>query len=103
MSTAQQPIQPGRPMVEFRDVVKSFGPTVVLDGLNLDLNANEVTVIIGPSGSGKSTLLRCINVLEKINGGDLIVDGLSVLGNRKQIREIRKEAGMVLMQLHLFQ
>ena len=102
MSTAQQPIQPGRPMVEFRDVVKSFGPTVVLDGLNLDLNANEVTVIIGPSGSGKSTLLRCINVLEKINGGDLIVDGLSVLGNRKQVREIRQEAGMVFQQFNLF-
>ncbi|HLR29081.1 MAG TPA: glutamine ABC transporter ATP-binding protein GlnQ [Paenalcaligenes sp.] len=89
-------------MVEFRDVVKSFGPTVVLDGLNLDLNANEVTVIIGPSGSGKSTLLRCINVLEKINGGDLIVDGLSVLGNRKQVREIRQEAGMVFQQFNLF-
>jgi len=102
MSTAQQPAQSPRLMVEFRDVIKSFGPTVVLDGLNLNLNANEVTVIIGPSGSGKSTLLRCINVLEKINGGDLIVDGLSVLGNRKQIREIRQEAGMVFQQFNLF-
>src|SRR5690625_524861 len=101
MSTAQQPAQSPRLMVEFRDVIKSFGPTVVLDGLNLNLNANEVTVIIGPSGSGKSTLLRCINVLEKINGGDLIVDGLSVLGNRKQIREIRQEAGMVFQQFNL--
>src|SRR5699024_6913604 len=102
MSTAQQPIQPGRPMVELRDVVKGFGPTVVLDGLKHELNANEVTVIIGPSGSGKSILLRCINVLEKINGGDLIVDGLSVLGNRKQVREIRQEAGMVFQQFNLF-
>src|SRR5690625_1370419 len=102
MSTAQQPAQSPRLMVEFRDVIKSFGPTVVLDGLNLNLNANEVTVIIGPSGSGKSTLLRCINVLEKINGGDLIVDGLSVLGNREQIREIRQEAGMGFQQFNLF-
>jgi len=91
-----------RPMVEFKNVVKNFGPTMVLNGLNLELNANEVTVIIGPSGSGKSTLLRCINVLEVINGGDLIVDGLSVLGNSKQIREIRQEAGMVFQQFNLF-
>lgn len=102
MNTTQQTAQTKRPMVEFQNVVKSFGPTVVLDGLNLQLNANEVTVIIGPSGSGKSTLLRCINVLEKINGGDLIVDGLSVLGNSKQVREIRQEAGMVFQQFNLF-
>src|SRR5690625_748117 len=102
MSTAQHPSQNQRPMVEFRNVTKRFGDTVVLDGLNLNLNANEVTVVIGPSGSGKSTLLRCINVLETINGGDLIVDGLSVLGNRKQVREIRQEAGMVFQQFNLF-
>src|SRR5690625_462293 len=102
MSTAQHPSQNQRPMVEFRNVTKRFGDTVVLDGPNLNLNANEVTVVIGPSGSGKSTLLRCINVLETINGGDLIVDGLSVLGNRKQVREIRQEAGMVFQQFNLF-
>lgn len=89
-------------MVQFRNVTKSFGPTVVLKDLNLDLYANEVTVIIGPSGSGKSTLLRCINVLESINSGDLIVDGQSVLGNARQVREIRQEAGMVFQQFNLF-
>lgn len=94
--------QAKRPMVEFRDVTKSFGDTVVLKNLNLELYANEVTVIIGPSGSGKSTLLRCINVLETINAGDLIVDGQSVLGNERQIREIRQEAGMVFQQFNLF-
>src|SRR5699024_11017879 len=102
MSTAQQLSQSHRLMVEFRDVIKSFGPTVVLDGLDLNLNSNELTVIICTEGLGKSTLLHCINVLEKINGGDLIVDGLSVLGNRKQIREIRQEAGMVFQQFNLF-
>lgn len=102
MSTTKTSALSQCPMVEFRNVVKKFGSTVVLNNLTLNLNANEVTVIIGPSGSGKSTLLRCINVLEKIDGGDLIVDGLSVLGNSKQIREIRQEAGMVFQQFNLF-
>src|SRR5690625_1641138 len=91
-----------QPMVEFQNVTKKFGDTVVLKNLNLSLYANEVTVVIGPSGSGKSTLLRCINVLEEISDGDLIVDGLSVLGNNKQVREIRQEAGMVFQQFNLF-
>lgn len=89
-------------MVEFRQVTKRFGNTIVLDQVDLTLKSGQVTVLIGPSGSGKSTLLRCINVLEKIDGGDLIVDGLSVLGNSSQIREIRQEAGMVFQQFNLF-
>ncbi len=89
-------------MVEFRQVTKRFGDTVVLDQVDLNLKAGEVTVLIGPSGSGKSTLLRCINVLERIDGGDLLVDGLSVLGSSSQIREIRQEAGMVFQQFNLF-
>lgn len=89
-------------MVEFRQVTKRFGDTVVLDQVDLNLKAGEVTVLIGPSGSGKSTLLRCINVLERIDGGDLLVDGLSVLGSTSQVREIRQEAGMVFQQFNLF-
>lgn len=89
-------------MVEFRNVTKRFGTTVVLENVDLNLKAGQVTVLIGPSGSGKSTLLRCINVLEKIDGGDLVVDGLSVLGNSNQVREIRQEAGMVFQQFNLF-
>lgn len=91
-----------RNMVEFRQVTKKFGSTVVLDQVDLHLQEGQVTVLIGPSGSGKSTLLRCINVLEKIDGGDLIVGGISVLGSSTQVREIRREAGMVFQQFNLF-
>lgn len=89
-------------MVEFHDVVKRFGDSVVLDGITLNIDAGEVVVVVGPSGSGKSTFLRCINVLETIEGGDLLVDGRSVKGPSAQVREIRREAGMVFQQFNLF-
>jgi len=89
-------------MVEFKAVSKHFGQTVVLDKVDLKIEQGEVVVLIGPSGSGKSTLLRCINALEMIDGGDLTVDGLSVLGGAATVREIRQEAGMVFQQFNLF-
>ncbi|WP_313377859.1 glutamine ABC transporter ATP-binding protein GlnQ [Achromobacter insolitus] len=89
-------------MVEFHNVTKTFGESVVLNGISLNIDAGEVVVVVGPSGSGKSTFLRCINVLETINDGDLLVDGLSVKGGAAQVREIRREAGMVFQQFHLF-
>ena len=89
-------------MVEFAGVTKRFGKTVVLDKVDLKIDQGEVVVLIGPSGSGKSTLLRCINALEEINGGDLRVDGISVLGGKAKVREIRQEAGMVFQQFNLF-
>ena len=64
-------------MIEFKNVSKHFGPTQVLHNIDLNIAQGEVVVIIGPSGSGKSTLLRCINKLEEITSGDLIVDGLA--------------------------
>ncbi len=90
------------PIVQFKRVTKRFGQTTVLDGVDLNIGTGEVVVLIGPSGSGKSTLLRCINALEQIDGGDLIVDGISVLGGAKKVREIRQEAGMVFQQFNLF-
>ncbi|MGS1011330.1 glutamine ABC transporter ATP-binding protein GlnQ [Achromobacter anxifer] len=89
-------------MVEFHNVTKNFGESVVLNGISLNIDAGEVVVVVGPSGSGKSTFLRCINVLETINDGDLLVDGLSVNGGAAQVREIRREAGMVFQQFNLF-
>ena len=89
-------------MIEFKNVSKSFGTTQVLHDINLKINQGEVVVIIGPSGSGKSTLLRCINKLEEITSGDLIVDGLKVNDPKVDERLIRQEAGMVFQQFHLF-
>ena len=89
-------------IVEFKNVVKRFGDTTVLNGIDLTINKGEVVVIVGPSGSGKSTLLRCINVLETIEGGDIIVNGHSVRSSSAQVRELRREAGMVFQQFNLF-
>jgi len=89
-------------MIEFKSVSKSFGANVVLDKVDLSIDQGEVVVLIGPSGSGKSTLLRCINALEEINGGDLMVDGISVRAGKAKVREIRLEAGMVFQQFNLF-
>lgn len=89
-------------IVEFRNVTKTFGPVVVLREVDLNIDKGEVVVLIGPSGSGKSTLLRCINALEEINGGDLVIDNISVKAGRSQVRLIRQEAGMVFQQFNLF-
>lgn len=89
-------------IVEFKQVTKRFGDLTILDKVDLKIEVGEKLVVIGPSGSGKSTLLRCINALENINGGDLIVDGYSVNDGAGSIRIIRQEAGMVFQQFNLF-
>ena len=89
-------------MVECRKVCKNFGKVTVLRDIDLTIDQGEVVVVIGPSGSGKSTLLRCINVLEKISSGELLVDGKSVTDSSTDVRLIRLEAGMVFQQFNLF-
>jgi len=89
-------------MIEFKNVTKKFGELVVLKNVDLTIKKGEVVVLIGPSGSGKSTLIRCINALESINDGDLIVDNLSVNGDNETLYKIRQEAGMVFQSFNLF-
>ncbi|MDM8554186.1 glutamine ABC transporter ATP-binding protein GlnQ [Desulfococcaceae bacterium HSG7] len=89
-------------IIEFKNVDKSYGDLQVLYDIDLTIEKNEVVVLIGPSGSGKSTLLRCINGLEMITGGELIVDKIKLPEQKQHIREIRKEVGMVFQQFNLF-
>ncbi|WP_205408873.1 glutamine ABC transporter ATP-binding protein GlnQ [Bifidobacterium lemurum] len=89
-------------MIDFQSVTKKFGDVTILDNITLSIDKGEVVTVIGPSGSGKSTFLRCINALETINDGDLIVDDTSVKGTPSDIRRIRRTAGMVFQQFNLF-
>lgn len=89
-------------IVEFKEVTKRFGDNIVLDNISLQIDKGEVVVVVGPSGSGKSTFLRCINKLEDIQAGDIVVNGLSVNGTAAHVRELRREAGMVFQQFNLF-
>jgi ABC-type polar amino acid transport system ATPase subunit len=81
---------------------KNFGSLEVLKGIDLHIKPGEVVVIIGPSGSGKSTLLRCINLLEDITSGRIIVDGMDIKDKDTDINFIRTEVGMVFQQFNLF-
>ncbi|MGQ9669683.1 MAG: amino acid ABC transporter ATP-binding protein [Desulfosoma sp.] len=90
------------PMVEMIDVHKWFGEFHVLRGINLTVRAKERIVICGPSGSGKSTLIRCINRLEEHQRGRIIVDGIELTHNIKNIERIRSEVGMVFQHFNLF-
>lgn len=89
-------------MIRIEGLHKSFGPLEVLKGIDLHIRPGEVVVIIGPSGSGKSTLLRCINLLEDITSGTVIVDGLDLKDKDTDINFIRTEVGMVFQQFNLF-
>jgi glutamate transport system ATP-binding protein len=90
------------PLVELREVRKSFGDNVVLDGINLDIERGAAIVIAGPSGSGKSTLLRCINGLEPIDSGEIRFEGRPIDYSGKALSRLRAEIGMVFQQFNLF-
>jgi len=89
-------------MIEFIDVHKWFGEFHVLQGIDLTVGKQERIVICGPSGSGKSTLIRCINRLEEHQRGRIIVDGIELTNNIKNIEKIRAEVGMVFQHFNLF-
>ncbi len=89
-------------MIEFRGVNKWFGSLHVLRDVNLVIKQGEVVVVCGPSGSGKSTLIRCINKLEPIQGGEIIVDGRSLNDTKTDLTKLRAEVGMVFQQFNLY-
>jgi polar amino acid transport system ATP-binding protein len=90
------------PVIEFKDVGKWYGPLHVLRGIRLAVTPGEVVVICGPSGSGKSTLIRCVNGLEKIQEGDLVVLGESLTGSEIKLPRLRTRVGMVFQSFNLF-
>jgi general L-amino acid transport system ATP-binding protein len=93
---------PNDPIIICRDVHKWFGNFHVLRGIDLDVAVGEVIVIAGPSGSGKSTFIRTINRLEEHQQGQIIVDGIELTHDVRNIEAIRRETGMVFQQFNLF-
>jgi polar amino acid transport system ATP-binding protein len=93
---------PDQPLIQMRDVSKSFGTLTVLNGISLDVAKGEVVCIIGPSGSGKSTLLRCINALVPIERGSILVEGQEVNDPKLDKLALRRKVGMVFQQYNLF-
>jgi len=89
-------------MINFINVNKWFGDLHVLRDINLNVAPGEVLVVCGPSGSGKSTLIRCINRLEKIQNGELIVDNTKVHSKRTNMTELRAEIGFIFQQFNLY-
>ena len=99
---ALEPGGTGEPMIELRGVDKFFGEFQALKDIDLVVGKQEVVVVIGPSGSGKSTLIRCINRLEKHQNGTIVVDGVEMSDDLRNIQEIRRECGMVFQSFNLF-
>ena len=90
------------PAIELRDLHKSFGDHVVLDGVDLQVDAGEKVCVIGPSGSGKSTMLRCVNRLEEPTSGQILVEGIDVTDPDCDLDDVRTRIGMVFQHFNLF-
>jgi len=90
------------PMIVCEGVEKWFGKFQALKGIDLSVGAQEVVVVIGPSGSGKSTLIRCVNHLEAHDRGRIVVDGIELSNDVRNIAEVRREVGMVFQSFNLF-
>ena len=112
MKQAEPAVAGAMPVVELRDLHKSFGTLEVLKGISFTAREGQVVSLIGSSGSGKSTLLRCINMLEIPDSGDVLIDGEAIrlkgegqhrqIGDEGQIRRIRSELGMVFQSFNLW-
>ena len=88
--------------ISLRGVTKRFGDHTVLDGVDLDVEQGQCVALIGPSGSGKSTLLRCINLLEPIDDGEVMIDGVDVSLPGHDANSVRRRVGMVFQSFNLF-
>ncbi|MFB5284247.1 amino acid ABC transporter ATP-binding protein [Peribacillus sp. Hz7] len=89
-------------IITVKNLKKSFGNVEVLKDINAEVQEKEVVCVIGPSGSGKSTFLRCLNRLEEISGGKVIVNGHDITAPKVDINKVRQEVGMVFQQFNLF-
>jgi polar amino acid transport system ATP-binding protein len=90
------------PVLQLRDLTKSFGDNVILDGVSLTVQPHEVVCLIGASGSGKSTLLRCCNLLEPASGGTISLFGVDLAGDDVRGELVRREVGIVFQSFNLF-
>ena len=88
--------------ISVRNLKKNFGSLEVLKDISLDVSEGEVVVLLGPSGSGKSTLLRCLNQLEKVTSGQIVIDGHDVTDRHTDINKVRENIGMVFQHFNLF-
>jgi general L-amino acid transport system ATP-binding protein len=100
VSNLQQPTL--QPIIILEDVHKWFGKLHVLRGVSLAVRAGEVVVVAGPSGSGKSTMIRCINRLESHTRGRIVVDGIELTGDLRNVDAVRSEVGIVFQSFNLF-
>ena len=91
-----------KPIIEVKDLKKSFGTLQVLKGINTEVQKGEVVVVIGPSGSGKSTFLRCLNLLETPTSGTITFEGTVITDPKVDIDTIRRQMGMVFQHFNLF-
>jgi ABC-type polar amino acid transport system ATPase subunit len=89
-------------MIRIVDLHKKFGDFVALNGINLEVKASQVVVVVGPSGSGKSTMLRCVNGLEHATRGNIYIEGIDVTHKATDINKVREKVGMVFQSFNLF-
>jgi polar amino acid transport system ATP-binding protein len=92
----------GTVKIQIENLKKAFGELVVLDGITTDIKAGEVVCVIGPSGSGKSTFLRCLNKLEDITAGKVMVDQFDLTDSKVDLDKVRQHIGMVFQHFNLF-
>ena len=92
----------GEVLIEIKNLKKSYGNHVVLDGINTTIKKGEVIAIVGPSGCGKSTFLRSLNKLERPEAGEIVFEGTDILDKKTNINNVRQKIGMVFQQFNLF-